>query len=302
MKTCVLVFMLVLGLLLILSSEVYGADRTEYVIQLDNHGSASWTIRQTGTDIQVSPETLAQFQNNVTSLMLAAQSRTQRNMAITALSVTSTVSGSYAAVEYKFNWENFSRTENASMTVGDVFQVDNFFALLYGDGEVAMTYPEGYDLETVSPPPIQQDDAHQTLKWAGTKDFGNGLPAIALRQKLPGFLDILGQNVLIVTSLLVIAAVSSTSYYTIIRRRKKTKLPVPHEVPVLAQIETDEERVVKLLRSSGGSLFQSAVTEKCNFSKAKASQLLSALENRGIVRRHKRGRDKIVVLTQEDRK
>ena len=64
-------------------------------------------------------------------------------------------------------------------------------------------------------------------------------------------------------------------------------------------LETEEEKVVKVLRSNGGSAYQSAITEQCRFSKAKTSQLLSALEAKGVVQRYKKGRDKIVNLNEQ---
>lgn len=301
MKPCLLTFALASCLSIILINNAYGVDRTEYVIQVNTDGSASWAIRQIGTDIQVSPDTLARFQSNITSLMLAAKTKTSREMSIMSPSITSNVSGSYVSIEYRFRWKNFSRTENSSIIIGDVFQVDNFFPQLYGDGGVTMTYPSGYILETVTPLPMQQDDTHQTLKWAGTKDFLNGLPSVTLREKHSDLLDILEQNETIFAGLVAVAVLSSASYYAFNRHKRKAKLPIEPGVPVLTSIETDEERVVKLLKSSGGSLFQSDVTEKCNFSKAKTSQLLSKLEDKGILVRHKRGRNKIVVLKNKDK-
>jgi uncharacterized membrane protein len=64
-------------------------------------------------------------------------------------------------------------------------------------------------------------------------------------------------------------------------------------------MESDEEKAVKLIKSSGGSLRQSAITDQLGFSKAKTSQLLTVLEQKGVIRRYKRGRDKIVVLVEE---
>jgi uncharacterized membrane protein len=66
-------------------------------------------------------------------------------------------------------------------------------------------------------------------------------------------------------------------------------------------VETDEEKIVRLLKSSHGSLHQSAIVEQCRFSKAKTSQLLAALESRGVVRREKKGRDKIVALVETNK-
>jgi uncharacterized membrane protein len=44
------------------------------------------------------------------------------------------------------------------------------------------------------------------------------------------------------------------------------------------------------------------IAEQCRFSKAKTSQLVAALEQKGVVRRYKKGRDKIVTLANQSNK
>ena len=129
MKIHTLIFMILLTLLLIPYGTVYGENRIEYTIQIGSDGSAAWIIKQTGTDIQASFDTLVELENRVTSLVEAAKSKTGRNMAVSSdtLSITSTISGSYVTVEYGFFWENFCKTENTSIIIGDVFQVKDFF-------------------------------------------------------------------------------------------------------------------------------------------------------------------------------
>ena len=61
---------------------------------------------------------------------------------------------------------------------------------------------------------------------------------------------------------------------------------------------SEEDKVLKLLKSYGGSMRQSEITEQCRFSKAKTSQLLTALEKKGSITRYKSGRDKIVTLKE----
>ena len=70
-------------------------------------------------------------------------------------------------------------------------------------------------------------------------------------------------------------------------------------MPTLTLPENEEEKVLRVIRSSVGGVYQSAITERCKFSKAKTSQLLSALEREGKVRRVKKGRDKIVNIVEE---
>ena len=61
---------------------------------------------------------------------------------------------------------------------------------------------------------------------------------------------------------------------------------------------SEEDKVLKLLKSFGGSMRQSEITEQSRFSKAKTSQLLAALEKKGSITRYKSGRDKIVTLKE----
>jgi len=308
MKVHVLVTMISLILLLLIPSRiVYGENSVEYAVQIDNGGSAVWTVRQTGTGINSSIDTFSEFKNRVMTLVETARDRTQRSMAAdeNEFSFTYNSSGSYSTVEYRFYWQNFSRIENESMIIGDVFQVEGFFSQLYGDGQIYMTYPSGYIVQKASPPPYEQDESSHTLRWLGTKDFVNGSTMIVVEKQPPasGYWESIQQNTIIIGSLAVLAAASLVGFYVFNRRRKKEAKTVEELAnPVFPQIESDEEKVVKLLKSSGNGLYQSAIAEQCGFSRAKTSQLLAVLENKGIVKRQKRGREKIVVLFEQEEK
>jgi len=136
----------------------------------------------------------------------------------------------------------------------------------------------------------------------GTNDFKDGQPTIILEEKslTSGLLDVLKQNAIIIATLVTIAIGFSVGFYLFRHHRKKATVKVP-EIPSIPGMESAEEKIVKMLQSSGGSMFQSAITDKCKFSKAKTSQLLTVLEQKGIVRRFKKGRDKIVTLVQQDK-
>jgi len=286
---------------------VYGQSSTEYTIQVQNDGSAAWTITQTGTQIQSSIDTLIQLRNRVVSLVEAAQNMTQRAMAAdeNEFSLSSNFSGSYVTVEYRFYWQNFSRIENTSIIVGDLFQVKNFFDQLYGDGQIYLRYPPEYVVQQASPTPYKRDDSLHTLMWLGTTDFVEGQSTIILKEQPPasGFMDAIGQNVLIIASLIVLAVGSSMTVYMFKRRkRKRTREALTSEQSAFPEIESDEDKIVNLLKSSTKGLYQSAIAEQFRFSRAKTSQLLTALENKGVVKRQKKGREKIVVLIQQNGK
>jgi uncharacterized membrane protein len=281
----------------------YGQNIVEYQMQIDNTGSGIWIIRQTGIEISSSIDTLTEFRNRVVSLIAAVQNITKRPMAAEEdeFSLSFNYSGSYVIVEYKFLWQNFSKIENNRIIIGDVFQVQNFFSQLYGDGKVYMTYPSQYAVETVLPVPSKRDDSTQNLEWPGTADFKQNVNIVLKQSTSSGLGDIFEQYAILFGSLAAVIFGSSAVIYAFWRRRKRETSLTGQALPQsLLGLESDEEKVVKMVRSSGGRVYQSAVTDHFKFSKAKTSQLLSVLEHRGIVRRYRQGRDKIVVLVEMD--
>lgn len=64
----------------------------------------------------------------------------------------------------------------------------------------------------------------------------------------------------------------------------------------LEKMEDDEEKVVKLLKSAGGQLYQSQISRHYGFSTSKTSELLSSMEKKGLIKRKTQGREKIVKL------
>lgn len=284
-------------LLLMLCRNAYGQGSVIYTIQVVKNGSAAWTIQQSGTEVQVTTDTVVEFERNVTALVEAAENATGRQMAANT-SITYTVSGPYVAVLYEITWQNFSILEGAEIKIGDVFKVPDFFLRLYGDGKVYLTYPDGYAVETVSPPPYNPDDAHQTLEWLGTANFVQGLPSIILKEKPAGPLEILSRNSLAVASLVAAVAGFSVAVYLFRRRKRRGNIPASKPETASPMIESDEEKIVRLLKASGGTLHQTVIVEQTKFSKAKTSQLLTILEKKGTVRREKKGRDKIVTIVK----
>ena len=97
----------------------------------------------------------------------------------------------------------------------------------------------------------------------------------------------------------VAVGVSIASFFVFRKRKSNTKAATTASVTATSLVETDEDKIIKIIKSSGGTVHQSAITEQTRFSKAKTSQLLTALEQKGVVTRHKRGRDKIVTLNNK---
>jgi uncharacterized membrane protein len=303
MKTFLPIVMACALLLLIPYAQVLGQSQPTYTIQIASDGSATWTVTQT-LEINASIETLETLQNRITLLVGASESTTGRFMAasVDSLTFTRPTNSSYIEAEYRFEWQNLCAVEDAHIVIGDVFRTPNFFDRLYGDGEVFITYPPQYIVQTVQPAPFTQNDSIQTLEWLGTKDLQNGTRIVLMQESTTlSFTDTLKDNAVLIAGLLAIAAGSLIGFY-MFRRNRKKKVKVSENVDRShPEMESDEEKTVNLIRSSGGNLYQSAVTNQLGFSKAKTSQLLGILEHNGVIRRYKKGRDKIVVLLDQEK-
>lgn len=291
------------ALMIVFSANAQAQTYTQYRIQLNGDRSATWTITQV-SGINGTVDTWAGFQNKVIALVNAAAIQTERAMSVDGNSLqmsTSIASGNSKNTDYAFTWLNFSMSKNGQLIAGDVFGVNGFFNQLYDDGALQINYPANYTLESVTPTPDQKDLSTQTLQWLGTQFFVAEKPHMVLgaqKATAANSLQLPLYMLASVSTVVAIAAVAAGWVFFMNQRKKTAQDAAP---TTLAFPETEEEKVLRVLRSSGGSAYQSAITEQCRFSKAKTSQLLTALEREGKVRRIKKGRDKIVNITEQAR-
>jgi uncharacterized membrane protein len=273
----------------------------EYSIQINTDGSALWKITSFA-NVNASVDTISAFQDKVSNLVDAASTLTHRVMSVdeNSYQINTAISSQSKTTEYSFLWQNFSIIQGKELVFGDVFQVNSFFNQLYGDAALQITYPSSFSVKSVTPTPYQRDDSAKTLEWARTQDLVIGNTDVILTSTPLN--DNSSQNewqlyVLIGVILAVGAALSLAGFY-MFRRRKTSlsKAKVINAEP--AELETEEGKILKLLAQSGGSMRQSDIVEQSRFSKAKTSQLLSILEKNGSITRYKKGRDKIVNLTE----
>ena len=284
---------------------VYAQEFVQYKVQVNVDGSAIWTITQ-ASDTAGTIDTWQGFQRRVTNLISSAVTQTGRQMSLdnNSLQMNTVWETQSHTTEYQFTWLNFSVVQQTRLVFGDVFQINGFFSQLYGDGEIEFSYPATYRTQSASPQPNGGGTDPHTLDWLGTQFFVNGDPNIILAEIATSpspTSDQLANNVgwqVYILGLALAVAIAATLARFYFRRPRKlvTDAKLTMDFP---RIESEEEKLVKILRASGGSAFQSAITEKCRFSKAKTSQLLTALEKKGFVTRYKRGRDKIVNLTEK---
>jgi len=312
MKVYTAFFLLALIGVILFSGTVKGTYQREYRIEVRPDGSAILVIehrfikgeneslfRQLSDPIYFSDT----FAKNIKSLVSTAAEKTGRlNMTAKNFVMTASVLDSYSVVKYQFYWIEFAGAEDSRVKIGDVFGVEGLF--LYGEGTVKIVYPREYIVESVSPTP--HAESNQTLTWYGIEDFRLGEPKIVLRERgTYGFMEIIQANAILIAGSIALVGVGSISfYYYFFKARKKVvkgliisaKAPLPLKVP---KIEDAEETVMNLLRTAGGSLYQSTIADQCEFSRSKTSKLLATMESKGKITRKEKGREKVVTLIGE---
>ena len=282
-------------------NNVQGQNYIEYNIRINDDASAEWSIIQV-SDINAPIDTWTELQQRISDLVEAAANATQREMGLDfdSMQIDTTISSESKTTEYLFTWLNFSMNQGYLLSFGDVFRVDNFFAQLYGDSSLKITYSPNFAVKSIFPEPNERDNRTQTLVWYRTQDFLSGNPAIVLTSSNPA--ENGDGNWLAYVAVVVVtaSAIVSTALLFVLKRRKSAGKNIASKSPtVKSLVESDEDKIIEIIRSSGGTLRQSAITEKSKFSKAKTSQLLTALEQKRAVTRVKKGRDKIVTLNNE---
>jgi uncharacterized membrane protein len=292
---------LIIGILLLLLFPVHQAscqNYYEYKVQINADGSALWNATQFSS-INTPADTWEGFQEKIFNLVDSAVNITHREMSIdeNSIQIKTTMSADSKITEYSFLWQNFSLILGKELLVGDVFQAPNFFAQLYGDAALQLSYPSNFTVKSVFPTPYDRQDSAGTLRWSRTEDLVNSQTSIVLTsnpQTASGSGNGWQQYALVTFISLVGVSLAFLGIY-VFRRRKNQGKSMIAKTPVIV---TEEDKVIKRLREYGGTMRQTEITEQCRFSKAKTSQLLAALEQSGNITRYKKGRDKIVTLQE----
>jgi len=93
----------------------------------------------------------------------------------------------------------------------------------------------------------------------------------------------------------IMVAIIVIGYYGVKRRPKKLEETY---TPKIVGLPEDLKQVVDILKQHGGRMHQLDLKKQLPLSEAKISLMLADLESRGILRKIKRGRGNIIVLTE----
>jgi len=272
-----------------------------YTITLKEDGTADWhveyrTLLAADEDVRafdsytknVSFTYLPQFQDLMQRSAAQAAAATSRPMEITDFAgdtvIQTTPTGRFGVVYYSFSWKNFAKT-GTNLAIGDAFAGGMYLAK---DNTLVIRYPSGYTVRVAEPVPDQVRDG---LIWYGQRSFGAGEPRLVVEK--PGFpwLPVLIGGVLI---LIVIAGL----YGVMVKRRPSE--PDEPEVAAVPLSEADlislEDRIIQLLKTSGGEQYQSEIVKNLGLPKSTVSATLNDLHKRGIIQKVKRGRENLIRL------
>lgn len=153
-----------------------------------------------------------------------------------------------------------------------------FHAKVQGEGDLSF-------LETILINSFEQPIAH---KHYSSKVY--------VEPKAVDIITLIKSNIhLIVIAIIAIATIGFTIWFSKFRKGRE-KI----DFKAVSEMRDDEEKVIMILKSAGGQLFQSTLADRCGFSRSKTSKLLKIMEEKGKIKREERGREKIVVLAEDE--
>jgi uncharacterized membrane protein len=272
-----------------------------YTIALSEEGTANWhveyrTLLASDEDLEafdsytknVSSTYLPRFQDLMQRSAAQAAAATSRPMEITDFAgdavIQTTPTGRYGVVYYSFSWKNFAKTV-PDLVIGDAFAGGLYLAK---DNTLVIRYPSGYSVSGAEPAPDQVRDG---LIWYGQRSFGAGEPRLVFEK--PGFpwLPLLLGGLLCVLIL--------GGLYVVLSKRRAPE-PVEAEDPPVTLSETEllslEDRIIQLLKTSGGEQYQSEIVKHLGLPKSTVSATLNDLHQRGVIRKVKKGRENLIRL------
>ncbi|NJD52317.1 MAG: ArsR family transcriptional regulator [Candidatus Methanoperedens sp.] len=275
--------------------------KVTYTINIKENGSAIWdveyrTLLSTKEDFdsfenysaQINSKYLVDFKELMQRSAQEAAVATARTMAARDFNgeaiIQSTPTGKYGVVRYTFTWTNFAKT-GQNINVGDVF-VGGLY--LSNDNTLIIRYPQDYTVEQVVPGPDQNRDG---MIWYGLRSFSAGEPRIILAKPLFTSTTV---------AVLVIIGLFITVSMLFVKRRKEAEEKTSAEIsetnihiPEIEMLDV-EDRIMKMLKESGGALYQSEIVRQLNLPKSTVSSVLNKLHDKNVIQKIRKGRENLI--------
>ena len=272
-----------------------------YTITVGDDGSADWqveyrTLLSTDADTTAFGEYAAaidstylpRFRELMERSASQAAIATSRPMAVTGFSGTSDVqtspTGKYGVILYSFTWDGFAQAGDV-LAIGDAF-VGGMY--LPRDTTLIIRYPSGYSVQGVDP---VADLTREGLTWYGQRSFGAGEPRVVLeRGAFPPLL--LGGLIAV-----LVLVLTGAGMILLKKRRRAVHPPESAAAPLSeAEIVSLGERIVQMLRASGGEMYQSDIVRNLGLPKSTVSNALNDLHAKKVILKVKKGRENLIRL------
>lgn len=316
-------------------------DNTVTKITLEENGDATWEIqfrtrlesedeleaynefKQTFRDTK--PERITSFQAGIDSVVVDAETATDREMNATDFDATVTTESlpqDWGVVTYQFTWTNFAEISNQRILMGDVFTGGYFLST---SDSLTVTAPETYTISAVEPTANTQDES--TVTWQGQQDFADGEPMVQATQATDTPHAQSEESTVPWSSIAGIVGVFTAllfgGYYWKTRRTTTPDtggiLNTPSTAPTRTESDTesestqtetddvastdathtetllsDDERVLNSLKQSGGRMKQAKIAETLEWSSSKTSRVLQRMADENQIRRLQIGRENLI--------
>jgi hypothetical protein len=316
-----------------LTQQPVDADVVVMTAELTASGDAAWTIdyrvglsddneTQAFEDLQADirgneSAYTGRFHDRMNRTVRAGENATGREMAIDNVSVETArenVGQSYGVVTYEFRWTNFAAVNDTHIRAGDAV------AGLYLDRNTSLTlrWPSEYRTTSVRPSPDEERD--ESVTWRGRQSFGDDEPSLAVTNESQPFRDAtlgfpLWPAALVLVILVAALTAGGSGVYRFVRADDSagdaataagggTNDPPtddgddPDTPP--AELLSNEERVLKLLRENGGRIKQQRVASELDWTAAKTSQVIGGLREDGDLETFRIGRENVVTRPDTD--
>jgi hypothetical protein len=332
------------------AKQVVDADSTQLSVSLQADGDATWTIEyrvqlNNQNDTEAFESLRQDIQNDSTPytdrfgdrmrrIANSSETATGREMAIRNVTVDTRSQPSYGILVYEFEWTNFAAVDGDTIRAGDA--IEQFY--LDADTTLAMSWPDGYVSDSVTPAPTQT--GARDVVWEGELDFGPGEPAVVVvpqgETPVPqdgtttapatsagGDGGDSGSSLPLVGALFVVLAVAAGGWwYT---QRDDSDTTDNGNAPAAGgavesgdnsdgtesgagdttagppmELLSNEEKVLRLVEDNGGRIKQKEVAEDLDWTAAKTSQVVSDLRDNEKLESFRLGRENVLTLPDVD--
>ncbi len=292
-------FVLIFGIFAILFlstvSCAFSEETNSIYIKVYEDGSALWNLEtrfelKTQEDIDFFNEymealdmdkefTIQRKKESLQNIINTVAYSSGREMNIENISlnyqIVDSINKKYGVVNFKFLWKGFGLKDKDHIIIGDSFKDGSHIK----DGEVlVIEFPEDYSINSINPEPTEKRE--NILFWHGPKILLENEPKIVLEKN-----SLISSINPLIFGIIAVFIILGLIVYFLVRKNKN--------VPILL---SDQEKVINLLKSSGGKSFQNDIVSRSRMSKSKISQIITEMEKNGLITKQKYGKNNLIIL------